>query len=333
MMMAGGPGGDPHPLLNSAPSYQFPISSGLMSSLAPQGVPDYTQMALQMAGNPHAGPYAQTAPPSGVGVPGSPGVTSGTSSIGAAAGGLLSALAQNPSLLKSGVGLIKGLFGGDPATQAGVTAPSVDPINMPFDAAAATAGALPGLLAALPSAAAPAGVVSVGAPAMLGYGATAAAPAASAAGGGAAAAAAASAADGLTPIVPTASYMAAPAASSAATGAGMGALGGGLLAGGLALAPIMAGMLTPAVTENAQYYSNLANTLNQGTTGQGSAFIPDQQELANMIMSGRPTPYTQAQLNQWGIPQIIAGLNQASANPQNGFANQTVSNAAPVRRY
>ncbi len=327
MMMAGGPGGDPHPLLNTAPSYQFPISSGLMSSLAPQGVPDYTQMALQMAGNPHAGPYAQTAGPSGVGVPGAPGASSGTSSIGATAGGLLSALAQNPSLLKSGVGLIKGLFGGDPATQAGVTAPSVDPINMPFDAAAATSGAMPGLLAALPSAA-PAGTITAGVPTMLSYGG------ADALGGGAAAAGgAAGAADALSPIVPTASYLAAPAAGGAGAAAGMGALGGGLLAGGLALAPIMAGMLTPAVTENAQYYSNLANTLNQGNTGQGSAFVPDQQELANMLMSGSPTPYTQAQLNKWGIPQIIAGLNQASANPLSGFANQTVSNRAPVRQF
>lgn len=110
-------------LLNTAPNYAYPLTGGLLSSLtappaqngllapqgslgtAPPGVPNYSAMALQMAGNPHAGPYAGIAAPqmgaAGTGVP-----TQTGGSVGSTAGGLLAALAGNPNLASQAVGLL-----------------------------------------------------------------------------------------------------------------------------------------------------------------------------------------------------------------------------------
>ena len=142
-------------LIDTAPSYSYPLTSGLLSqaqgllsSLASQSQPsqssyqqslyrtpaayngpNYSQIALQMAGNPHAGPYAQVAPPSGVGVPG-PGAagqggtgTSGSSSSWPSIlGGLLGVLG-NPqasqglgNIASSVGGLLKGLLGSSSAS-------------------------------------------------------------------------------------------------------------------------------------------------------------------------------------------------------------------------
>lgn len=122
------PGGG---LLNTASNYGFPLTQGLLSSFGPGGTalppqtgfPDYSQIALQMAGNPHAGPYAPVPVPSGTGISG-PGSSGG--STASSIGGLLSAVATNPSLAKSLTGnissagnAIKGLLGS--STPADVT--------------------------------------------------------------------------------------------------------------------------------------------------------------------------------------------------------------------
>lgn len=111
-------------LLNTAANYQYPLTSGLMSSLqpnqmqqgslgtAPPGVPNYSAMALQMAGNPQAGPLAAVPLPSGLGIPGAS-IPSGGGS--GALGGLMGVALQNPGMLKnlvqSGSGAVKGLLG------------------------------------------------------------------------------------------------------------------------------------------------------------------------------------------------------------------------------
>ena len=96
-------------LLGTASNYGYPITSGLLGALSQPH--DYTQDALALAGNPHAGPYAN-APgfPAGSGSPISTG--SSGSSAGSVAGGLLTALAKNPALVKDGVGAVSDLLGG-----------------------------------------------------------------------------------------------------------------------------------------------------------------------------------------------------------------------------
>ncbi len=101
----------------AAAGYGYPITQGLLSAMsAPQsGGTNWTQVALGLAGNPHAGPYAASdgALPSGYG--GSSGTagqsgtagTSGGSNLGTDAVGLLGELAKNPSVLKNGFGLVK----------------------------------------------------------------------------------------------------------------------------------------------------------------------------------------------------------------------------------
>lgn len=101
-------------LLNTASGFQFPVTSGLLSSLyqTPQSYsgPDYSQIALQMAGNPHAGPYAEVPIPSGIAVTGAGNAGSTGSSGGSTGsqilGGLLGML-NNP-LVSSG---LKSLLG------------------------------------------------------------------------------------------------------------------------------------------------------------------------------------------------------------------------------
>ena len=130
-----------YPTANGAPSpgligggaaqtYGYPMTQGLIGAMsAPQsGSPNWTQVALQLAGNPHAGPYAASdgalpggfsAPSGASGVPGA----SGGSSGGSQAIGLLGALAKNPSLLKDGVSGIESLFGGSSAVPSVLTGP------------------------------------------------------------------------------------------------------------------------------------------------------------------------------------------------------------------
>lgn len=131
----GGPAPRLGGLINTAQNYSFPMTSGLLGSLgsAPSGVPNYSQIALQMAGNPHAGPFSPVPVPSGAAAPGGGNPAAGSTSAGSGGGrvigGLLGALAQNPNLLRSLGGLlgrgISALTGGSSAgsTYSGIGAP------------------------------------------------------------------------------------------------------------------------------------------------------------------------------------------------------------------
>ena len=104
-----------HPLLGAADNYAFPMTNGLLGSLSQSGQPtDWTQVALGLAGNPHAGPYANAqglAP-----LTGGAGLLAGSSGGGSSGGsvvtGLLGALAKNPSLIKNAANAVGGLLGG-----------------------------------------------------------------------------------------------------------------------------------------------------------------------------------------------------------------------------
>ena len=129
-------------------------------------------------------------------------------------------------------------------------------------------------------------------------------------------AAGASAASELASALGTAPATAAPAAAAAAPAAsasGLGATAGALGAAGLVLAPMLAGILTPAVTQDAQWWSGLqkqANTPGNSLQSQ-YARAAGQGEVANMINGGARTPYSSSQLGAMGItPQV---LQQASA--------------------
>ena len=113
----------PAGLMGAATNYQFPITQGLMGSLqgggslgtAHPGSTNFSEQALAMAGYPKAGPLAPAPVPSGPGVPGGP--STGGGGIGSTVGGLLTAVAQNPNILKSGIGVVKNLLGtGAPAS-------------------------------------------------------------------------------------------------------------------------------------------------------------------------------------------------------------------------
>jgi len=97
-------------LLGTAQNYGYPMTSGLLGALTQSQAPDYTQQALQLAGNPHAGPYSTAG---NLVQPGSsmPGGVPGSSGASSVAGGLLGTLAKNPALVKSGANLVSGLFG------------------------------------------------------------------------------------------------------------------------------------------------------------------------------------------------------------------------------
>lgn len=113
------PGG----LLGAASNYPYPLTSGLLGSLgsSSQGAPNYSQVALQMAGNPHAGPYAQVAPPSGVGIPGA--VSPSGASSGASGGS---------SVVGTGLGLLRDVQQGQRLYNAvsGLLSPGVSPSDL-----------------------------------------------------------------------------------------------------------------------------------------------------------------------------------------------------------
>ncbi len=113
----------------AAAGYGYPMANGLLAAMsAPQaGATNWTNVALNLAGDPHAGAYAASdgALPSGfgatsapVGTPGSSSPSGGTQILGSVIG----ALTKDPSLLKDGVSAIQSLFGGVPTGMAG-TAP------------------------------------------------------------------------------------------------------------------------------------------------------------------------------------------------------------------
>jgi len=238
----------------AAATYGYPMANGLLASMsAPQsGGTNWTNVALGLAGNPHAGPYATSAGalPSGYG--GASGVagqsgsagTSGGSNLGTDAVGLLGALAKNPSLVKDGVSAVQSLLGsgsvptgvagtsiGGAGLPTGLTAAQQSGLLSSFSAPAVTGsladsmGLTAGSLAPLSASA----LAPVGTGAITAAGNAAGASAASELGsalGTQAAPAAASA------TAPAAASAAAPAASAAGTYGSLGLLGAaGALAG------------------------------------------------------------------------------------------------------
>jgi len=336
MMFAGGPGGDPTRtmggLLNTAANY--PLTNGLVGSMSqvgamPAGVPNYSQIAYQSAGSPHVGPYAQTAGPSGVGVPGVPG--SGSSAAGAGIGGLLGTIVQNPNLVKTIGTDLKGLLGPSSPTRPSPTAPDPTMTQMPFDP---TAAMPPALSANAPPIASPHATVgqptadpgaawpAVGAPAAITAGllaAPAAAPAGTATVGALMAdtgpALASLAPDALAPIVPTASLMApaaaAPAAAAPAAVAGGGVSLGAMAALALPVAAAIYGPFSQPVTADAKYWNNLGSALTPLSGGSALNSPADAQLAALMDSGSGDIPSWLAQkAAQYGIkPLPVAGMN------------------------
>jgi len=239
---------------------------------------------LNLAGNPHAGPYSTAGnlvqPGPMLGGSGGSGGSSGAS----IATGLLGALAKNPSLIKGAYDGVSGLFGGGGLSALGQQAASGTAAELGSAAAPAiaadTASALAPVIGAAPTAA------------ELGTTAGALAPISTGAASGAAASGAAS--------------------GGAASGAGLGALAGGAAAVGGALLPLALAALIPT-GENAQWWSGLTGQINSKdpyTANQGKL------TLANDLLN-HPSddPYTQAQLQAWGIPQIMQDISRPITTP------------------
>lgn len=330
----------------AAQTYGYPMTQGLIGAMsAPQsGSPNWTQVALQLAGNPHAGPYGASdgalpgafAAPSGAStVPGA----SGGSSTGSQAIGLLGALAKNPSLLKDGASGIESLLGGSPAVPSVLTDPEQAALSSAFNAAPVagsvadamglTAGSLAPLTA---SALAPVGTGAITA-AGNAAGASAASELASALGSQAAPGAAAPAA-----------AAAAPAASSAATGAGSTALGA-LAADAGALGLIgYAGynaMTMPtnngwSVGDIAQLGKNVQNATNAGAISPGTAGLTAPAGSLNPIdpngtVNGGLISALQS-LNQLELGDF-GGANGYAGSLLNGSGYQTLTQAMQGKRW
>lgn len=100
-------------LLDAAQSYRYPLTTGLLGALTqsqtPQPAADWSLVALQLAGNPHAGPYANAPGFQAASGP-SAGQTSGGSTGAQIVGGLLGAL-KNPQVAKGVGNAVNGLLG------------------------------------------------------------------------------------------------------------------------------------------------------------------------------------------------------------------------------
>lgn len=322
-MYAGGPGGlnwGGEGLMGNA----FQPTAGLMQMpqfQQPQMTQGpWSQLAYQMAGRPNQGPYANVAVPAS---PPDASGTSGGSALGGTALGLLGSLANNPSALKnignlgsSALSKLGGLFGsagpstalassmaGDAAASLGSgasagmagTAADVAGSNSAWLAGQPAAGLLG---SAAPAAGSVASIMAGGSPALATIGT-----------GAVDAAAASSAADAAAAL---GGGSAAGSSGSAAGSAAMGAGAGAALAGGIFMAPIIAGMSTPAVRTNAAYNASLLKGLNN-PDHNSQDYIGSMQEVVSQIAQG--------QQNGWGValPQEIQdkaqqlGLFQAAA--------------------
>lgn len=325
-------------LLNTASNYSYPLTSGLMSGLSQPT--DWSQVALQMAGNPHAGPYASVPVPAGTPNPGaSP--QSGAQS----AAGLLTALASNPSLLKnvtSGISnagdAVKGLLGtGGSAT--GSTLGAQDPAWLANGGVTSGAGGDAGTLASAGGAGGGGGLLdaSGGVTNVLGGdAATAAAPAAAAGdtstvlapmtgyGGsiaGANGAGTLAAGAGTDAAASGGADAAALGGGDAAGGAAAGSLGLGLLGAGAVLAPVLYGMSKPPYTLNQDYYARTGAAMGQGFQPGQSGF----PILEGAVMHpGSVTQEEWNQLAQYGItPQNAQAMYQK-------YAQQPLAPGTPV---
>lgn len=326
-------------LLGAASNYQYPLTSGLLSSLgsgslgsAPAGIPNYSAMALQMAGNPQAGPLASVPVPSGQGIPGASVGSSGGGGSNALAG-LLTAAAQNPGLVKNAVNGISGLLGGGAPTAAQLASDAI-PANAAL--AATTTNGAPYYLAADTGAPAAA---PLGSDVLAGSAPAAAAPAADAGLLSAAPAAAAPAADAglLGGAAPATAYgadlaaeTAAPAAADAAAAGGAadaggaaaaGSLGLGLAGVGAVLAPVLYGMSQPPYTTNQTYYARTGAAMGRGFAPGQSGFPVLESAAMN---PGNVSPEMWQQFAQYGItPQNVQQMFQK-------YAQQPLAPGTPV---
>lgn len=111
--------------------YMGGLTNGIGTPLQPSAVPSlmnyqpgqWSQLAYQMAGRPQQGPYPSVPVPAGTNISNTNG--GGGGGIGGTALGILGALAKNPSLLKSGVNAVSGLFNPSPGV-AGASSAAAD---------------------------------------------------------------------------------------------------------------------------------------------------------------------------------------------------------------
>lgn len=300
--MSGAPQSIQGGLLGTASNYGYPLTSGLLGAIgnaggvgpfaqAVSGQPlnYWSQQALDLAGNPHAGPYANggalgsgpTVSP--VAATSGGGSSSGGSSASRVAGGLLAALGKNPSLVKNATSAIDGLLGsglsayasGAPADAAvtgelgsvgAQTAPEAASIQAGNDAALSAADG---------------GAAGAGA-GLLSTGALASGAAADAAVTGALGSVGAQTAGEAAAI--QAANDAAIGGSAAASGAGAGGAGAGAGAGA-GLAPALAGIGAGVGAFGAEYA--LAHELNAMFTGQNNNWsIGDINGLLGTVKNG-----------------------------------------------
>lgn len=344
----------PSGLLNTAANYSFPLTSGLLSSVgqgslgsAPPGVPNYSAMALQMAGNPQAGPLAPVPIPSGAGIPGA---STGGGGGSSALAGLLTAAAQNPGLVKNAVSGISGLLGG--GTTAGAAASDSIPANAAL-AASTTADGTPYYLAAdtgAPAAAPLGGDVLAGAGAGALTGAGIASGIGSGIGAGAASGLGAGVGSGVGSAVGSAlggdvgligSSAAAPAvAAPAAAGAGSSGLLGAAGPYAAAAAPLALaayGASQPGVDLGSPWYNNFGNTVGAGlgpnaTIQQKLAAADQLNELGLMQANGTGGSSglsTDTNFDFGRLMQVLAPYGVTSIAQANQLAN-SLYNSIPA---
>jgi hypothetical protein len=317
------------PLINTAQNYNYPLTNSLLGSIA-QGSPDYTQTALQLAGNPHAGPYATnlgTVPPA-TGLS-SAGSTSGGGGTAGSLLGILGSLAKgynggggssSSSSLGSSVGsALNKLFGnGSGSSIASQYAPAENAYASGVLNSAADAAGVSGIAPVGSDAITSAGDLALGQDFGLGATDAASGAAAGADAGAAAGAADAGAAGGAAAGADAAAGAGAADAGASGAGAGAGAAGAGLglAAGGAALAALyglyqwdqIAGQYTPK-----DQYHDLANT--------PQAAAQQTQQLQQAIASGQAVMGPNGQYTINGIPAStyypLAGLNASQINALN----------------
>lgn len=332
-----------HPLLGAAQGYGFPITGGLLGAISgaggvgpfaqrtagvnpqvaaqqaqmSQSPQDYSQLAMQLAGNPHAGPYSTAGnlvQPGSATNP-SAGSTTGGSTGSSVAGSLLGALAKNPQLIKSGVDAVSSLFGGSPAFsavgQAGANALGAE---LGSDAAAAAAAEATPALASL---------FATGAPT---------------------AAELATTADALAPFA-VAPAAAAPAATAAATPAATGMLGAGAGAAaalGIAALPALlaafvpdSAELTPSKIAQMENEVSAATKANGGLLGASYTQNPNgtinqahYQTLSDLMTLESENPQEFAKAGGTGpITQYLQSLGYSPINWSAMTPNPNISQA------
>lgn len=272
----------------AAAGYGYPMANGLLAAMsAPQAAAtNWTNVALNLAGDPHAGAYAASdgALPSGFSATSAPVGTSGSSSPSGGTqilGSVIGALSKDPSLLKNGVSAIQSLFGGVPTGMAG-TAPGG--AGLASGLTAAQQADLSSAFTGAPVAGSLADSMGLTAGSLSPLAASALAPvgtgAITAAGNAAGASAASELASALGTAPAAAPAAAAPAAAApAASGAGSASLGAlaadagvlaamGYAAHGAMTMPTNNGW---SIGDISQLGKNVANATNAGTISPGTA--------------------------------------------------------------